>query len=126
MPLLRRLLALAFVASLLGSAGCCELINKRWHSEIMYDVDKKEVAVGEEFEVSFGVLEFPDDRHYWISVSPDSVPLGKDTDRTEVPQGTKKVTLRAKEPGLHAIRVYSDRYGNPNQIAAASKILVKP
>lgn len=120
-PVKRLVFVAASVAALL-TAGC-DLFRMKWTSDVTFNTDRTRIAVGEEVEVRFQVLNDPDGRHYWVALQPTaSAPdhrLG-----IAVAAGTKSVRLSATESGPHEVRVYCDYRGNPEMVIARRPVEV--
>lgn len=106
---------LAGAVALLGAG--CDLIKVLKPTDLAFDVDKQEVHVGEELEVSFSILKRDGGRRYWVTLLPQSVPFDDPTGEVEVPEGARSVHVSATAPGPHSVRVLSDRGGSKRMVA---------
>lgn len=101
-----------------GFAGmACDLIKVLKPAEVSFDIDKEQVAVGEELEVRFSILERGAGQRYWVTFLPESAGFDDPSGELEVPPGAKSVRVSASSPGPHSVRVLGDRGGQKRMIA---------
>ncbi|MBK8996872.1 MAG: hypothetical protein IPM35_14145 [Myxococcales bacterium] len=122
MPVSRRTL-LALGAGFAGMA--CDLLQVLKPAEVSFSIDKEQVAVGEELEVRFSILERGGGQRYWVTFLPESAPFDDPSGEVEMPHGTQSVRVSASSPGPHSVRVLSER-GGQKRMVAWRKVGVSP
>jgi len=108
--------AFAVVAALVTSG--CELTSIKWTSDVTFELDRRELAVGESVEVKFSV-RVEDGRHWWIALVPEDRPFDDPRDRVAIPKGAKTIRVVAEHEGRCEVRVYHDPQGTPAMVARA-------
>lgn len=109
----RSMLGLAAAALAMG----CDLIKVLKPADVLFEIDKQELQVGEELEVRFSILEREGGRRYWVTLLPESAGFDDPTGEIEVPEGSRSVRVSASSAGPHSVRVLSDRGGTKRMVA---------
>ena len=112
------------VSAALSLTGC-ELTRMKWGSDVSFELDRQSARVGESVAVRFSILKREPGWRYSVALVPDETPLTDHSSAVEIPDGSRALTLQAKTPGLHAVRVYRTQ-GGETRYVAGGKVSITP
>ena len=113
----RSFLVLVLVTGAASAVLGCDLVKVLKPADVSFGIDKEELRVGEDLEVTFSILNRDGGRRYWVTLLPEAAGFDDPTGEVEVPEGSTSVRVSATAPGPHSVRVLSDRGGAKRMVA---------